>query len=170
MNAEERLKALSATLGLVDLTNLELLQAFASILELLRDRGLVRTSNNPVADYTEWLVCSRLGLMPERSSNRGYDGIAPDGTKYEIKARRVTSHNSSLQLSAIRGLRDRHFDYLIGVVYEADFSIRYAAKVPHALIEPNSKFRSHTNSHAFHLRPEVLSLPGVEDLTGILAA
>jgi hypothetical protein len=79
-------------------------------------------------------------------------------------------HNSSVQLSAIRNLDARHFEYLIGVIYEADFSIRYAAKVPHAVIAPHSRFSRHSNAHLFNLTPDILELPDVDDITGVLAA
>ena len=54
------------------------------------------------------------------------------------------------------------------MVYEADFSIRYAAKIPHALVEPNSRFSKHSNAHLLSLRPEILDLPGVEVITDLL--
>jgi hypothetical protein len=41
------------------LSTRELLSLFARILEELRRRKVVRSSNNPVADYTEWLVAKR---------------------------------------------------------------------------------------------------------------
>lgn len=157
-------------LGIPELDSLTLLQAYAAILEQLRTRGVVRTSNNPVADYTEWLVCSKLGLRQEPNSTTGFDATDKKGTRFEIKSRRVTPHNPSLQLSALRNLGAKHFDYLIGVIYEADFSIRYAAKIPHRLIEPSSRFSAHSNAHLFNLTPEVLEIPGVEIITARLAA
>ena len=167
---EDNLQSLAQRLGIPRLSAEELLQTFAAILEELRLRGIARSSNNPVADYTEWLVCWKLGLQQEAKSTTGFDATAKDGTKFEIKSRRVTKYNSSVQLSAIRNLQAKHFDYLIGVVYEADFSIRYAARVPHAVIAPNSRFSRHSNAHLFNLTPNILDLPGVNDITGVLAA
>ena len=167
---EENLHTVAQRMGIPRLSNQELLQTFAAILEELRYRCISRTSNNPVADYTEWLVCSKLGLRQEANSTTGFDAVAEDCTKFEIKSRRVTQHNSSVQLSAIRNLEAKHFDYLIDVIYEADFSIRYAAKVPHAVIGPNSRFSRHSNAHLFNLSPKILELPEVDDITGVLAA
>lgn len=168
MNPEERLMSVAEAHGFNALSNFKLLQASAAVIEILFEREVVRSSNNPVADYTEWLVGRALGLKQATKSNLGYDSTGPDGVRYEIKSRRLTPRNTSVQLSAIRGLAKRHFDFLVGVVFEADYYIKYAAKIPHALIEPNSKFREHTNAHVFLLRPEVLKLPGVEDLTDLL--
>ena len=167
---DDNLRRVASQLSIPRLSDQELLQAYAAVLEELRSRGIARTSNNPVADYTEWLVCSKLGLRQEANSTAGFDASAEDGTKFEIKSRRVTQHNSSVQLSAIRNLEARHFEYLIGVIYEADFSLRYAAKVPHRLIAPNSRFSRHSTAHLFNLTPIVLALPEVEDITAVLAA
>jgi len=47
-----------SAIDLSDKTPTELLQVFAAVIDELKGRGLVRTINNPVADYTEWLVTS----------------------------------------------------------------------------------------------------------------
>ena len=97
----------------------ELLRLYGSILDDLHSRGIVRTSNNPVSDYTEWLVSTRLNLKLAGNSEKGFDATSySDGLKYEIKARRVTPANKSRQLSAIRDIEGNHFDFLIAVVYD----------------------------------------------------
>ncbi len=167
---EDQLDAIRSRLLLGELSNSELLQAYAAILSELRKRGVLRSSDNPVADYTEWLVCSKLNLTLATKSTKGYDATAGDGTRYEIKARRITPQNDSTQFSAIRQLHERHFEYLIGVIYEPDFTIRYAAQVPFDLVEPNSRFSNHSNAHFFRLTPTVLELPGIVNITSRLAA
>lgn len=168
--ASNAITKITERLALKQFSDLELLQGYAAVMDELRSRRILRTANNPVADYTEWLVCRALGLEQQANSNAGYDGVCLEGKRYEIKSRRVTRKNGSVQLSALRNLDAAHFDYLVGVIYESDFSIRYAAKVPHRLIAPNSRFSAHSNAHVFHLRPDVLRLPGVEDVTDVLAA
>src|SRR5947209_19019769 len=82
----------------IDLTKLasaELLALFDGVLVELRARGLVRSSNNPVADYAESLVAKALGLQLETKSTTGDDAIAPTGTKYEVMGRRPTPANPS---------------------------------------------------------------------------
>src|SRR5579859_4665505 len=91
-------------MDLTKLASAELLALFESVLVELRARGLVRSSNNPVADYAESLVAQALGLKLETKSTTGYDAIGPDGLKYEVKGRRPTPANKSRQLSVIRGL------------------------------------------------------------------
>ena len=165
---EENLQSVAQRMGIRRLSDQELLQTFGAILEELRSRSISRTSNNPVADYTEWLVCSKLSLRQEPNSTTGFDAVFSDGIKFEIKSRRITRHDPSVQLSAIRNLEAKHFDFLIGVIYEADFSIRYAAKIPHAVIAPISRFSPHTNAHVLNLTPNILDLPEVDDITNVL--
>lgn len=73
------------------LNNLELLSLHSEILTQLRSRGVIRTKNNPVGDYAEWLVSNALGMTLLSNSSAGADAIDADGLKVQIKARRVTS-------------------------------------------------------------------------------
>ncbi len=166
--SERRLQRWSVQIGLGQLSHAQLLQTYAAITEELRHRGIARTANNPVADYTEWLVCEKLGLQQEKNSNAGYDATTESGEKIEIKSRRLTRHNGSVQLSAIRNLDHHHFDYLVGVIYEVDFTIRYAVKIPHRLIASNSRFSKHSNAHFLNLTPAVLKQTDVENITEML--
>jgi len=75
----------------------ELLQLQTSITNELKDRGIVRTQNNPLGDYTEWLVSKALDLMLEANSKAGYDGIGKDGVEFKLKVeellQRITHGN-----------------------------------------------------------------------------
>lgn len=168
MTASETLQAITQLLNLSALEPLDLLRGYAAILSELRARGIMRTNNNPVADYAEWLVSTRLGLKLEGNSSSGWDATSPDGTRYEIKGRRITSDGGSAQLSAIRNLGDRSFDYLIGVVFGADFSVRYAAKLPHEVVALKASFRQHTNAHILYLSDTIFEDERVEDITELL--
>jgi hypothetical protein len=147
------------------LSDRELLTLFGGVLEELRGRGTIRSTNNPVADYAEGLCAKGLDLTLATKSTRGYDGIDAYGRRIEIKARRVTPHNSSRQLSAIRGLDDRHFDLLAGVLFDQDFGLVKACLMPYEVVISHSTYVSHSNSWRFLLRDGVWSLPGVMDIT-----
>lgn len=142
-----------------------LLQTHSAILDELKKRKVVRTRNNPVSGYSEWLVAKKLGLQLEGNSNAGYDAIDSKGLKYEIKGRRITPTNKSTQLSAIRNLEEKHFDYLIGVIFDKDYNILYAAQIPHKVVLEYSSYRVHTNSYVFHLRKSILADKRVKDMT-----
>ncbi len=85
--------------------------------------------------------------------------------KYQIKGRRVTPANPSRQLSAIRNLDAAEFDHIIGVLFDAEFTVAGAYKVPHSVVREYAKYRKHTNAHILHLRGNVLSDSRVVDIT-----
>jgi hypothetical protein len=146
-------------------TDRDLLALFASVMDELRGRGVVRSSNSPGADYAELLVSKALKLKLNTASTAGYDGTDSRGKKYEVKCRRVTKYNKSRQLSAIRGLEHKHFDFLVGVLFDSDFRVNRVALVPYRVVRRHSSFVASTNSWKFLLRDSVWSLRGVEDIT-----
>jgi hypothetical protein len=151
------------------LNQTELLQTYAELMSELRHRGVLRSSNNPVADYTEWLVAKKLSLELRGNSASGYDAVDAKGKRYQIKGRRLTTENGSTQLSALRNLEQGPFDYLAAVVYNPDFSVAYAGLLPHKLVCENCRFSKHQNGHIFMMRRSVLELPGVIDISQQLA-
>ena len=150
------------------LTVPKLLRCFADILDELKERKVVRTRNNPVADYAEWLVIQQLGLSLERSSKRGYDATDQSGKRYQIKSRRLDQINKSKQMSVIRNLDASEFHYLVGVLFNRDFTVKEAYKIPRGVIREHARFSEHQNGYIFHLRGEVLTAPGVENITEVL--
>jgi hypothetical protein len=140
----------------------ELLRLFGNILDKLKERGIVRSRNNPVADYAEWLVSKAFAFDLQPNSNCGFDALDSKGVKYQIKARRLHTSNKSCQLSVIRDLEGKKFDFLIGVLFDKDFSILGAYKIPHHLIKEHSCFNKHQNGHILVLKGSILTADGVE--------
>lgn len=147
-----------------------LLELHAQIVQVLRDRKILRTSNNPVGDLAEHLFCKAYGLQPEKNSYPGVDVIGQDGTRYQIKGGRCTPENKSRQLSAIRNLADVDFHFLVGVIFSPDYSIQRAALIPYAIVKRLAKPQTHTNSYRFMLTDDVWNESGVEDITEKLKA
>jgi len=154
---------------LKEFTTSDLFKYFADILDELKQRNVVRTRNNPVADYAEWLIAQSFDLSLERNSRAGYDAINNRGERFQIKSRRLDPTNKSRQLSVIRNLRNNEFDYLIGVLFEKNFAIKEAYKIPHDLIEKYARFSEHQNGHLLNLKGKILKDPEVEDITQILS-
>lgn len=150
------------------LSDRELLVLYGRVLDTLRSRGTTRSANNPVADYAEGLCKKALNLTLAAKSTTGYDGTDPSGHKIEVKARRITKENGSRQLSAIRGIGSQHFDYLAGVLFNADFSVMKGCLIPYAVIKEHGNHVEHSNSHRFLLRDSVWTLKGVRDITETL--
>jgi len=145
-----------------------LLIQFAKTLDELKRRGVVRTRNNPVADYAEWLTVDALGLTLERNSKSGFDAKNNKGKKFQIKGRRLDKSNQSRQLSVIRNLDEKEFDYLIGIIFDHDFIVKEAYKIPHKLISRYARFSKHQNGHILQLKGPILQDSNVEDLTSVI--
>lgn len=154
-----------------DLTTLstrQLFSLFVGVLHELRSREIIRSTNNPIADYAELLCEKALSLQRAPKSTKGFDATDRSARKYEIKGRRVTGHNSSRQLSALRALNEEHFTFLAGVLFREDFSVLRGCLVPHKQVLDHSTYREHTNAWIFHLNDSVWELPGVIDITAEL--
>lgn len=145
----------------------ELLGLYSEIMEVLRRRGVVRSSNNPVGDFAENLAAKALGLKKVALSTKGFDACDDKGMTYEIKSRRLTEYNTSRQLSAIRKLDEKHFDFLVGVLFNADFSVNRACVMPYEVAKEIATYREHTNAWIIQLRDEVWQKRGVLDVTTV---
>jgi len=148
----------------------ELLVLHAQVGEELRGRGVVRSANNPTGDFAEYLFCRAFGWQQAPNSERGHDATGQDGTRYQIKARRIHRRNKSRQLSAIRDIEGGHFDVLAGILFNDDFKVMRAALIPASLVVERSTFIARTNSNRFMLRDEVWAVPGVLDVTAEIKA
>ena len=143
----------------------ELLRKYRAILDLLRDSEVIRTENNPVGDYAEWLVKRRLNLKLEGNSRAEYDALGTDGVRYQIKARRLTKANKSTQLGVFRNLELQGFDQLIVVLFDANFEIHKVFRIPHKIVVKYAKERKYINGHLLFAQGKLLKDSEVEDLT-----
>jgi hypothetical protein len=146
---------------LTPLSDLELLSLHSEILTQLRFRGVIRTKNNPVGDYAEWLVSKALGMTLLSNSSAGADATDTDGMKVQIKARRVTPDNPSRQLSALRNYEAADFDYLIAVIFDENYNVLDAYKIQHEVIRDYARHSDHVNAHIVNLKGAILSDPRV---------
>lgn len=147
-----------------------LLRLHAELANQLRSRGITRSSNNPIGDVAELLFCRAFGWIQAGKSNANLDAIDAEEKRYQIKARRITGHNASRQLSAIRDFDGLHFDFLAGVLFSEHYDILRAALIPRCVVEQRASFITRTNSHRFLLRDDVWEAPGVADVTERLRA
>jgi hypothetical protein len=147
-----------------------LLGLHAEILEELRKREIVRSSNAPLGDYAELLFSRAFSWKLQNNSASGHDAADEGGLRYQIKSRRITSHNQSRQLSFIGRLPDKTFNFLAGALFNADYSVYRAAIVPHSLLLPLSRFSKHANGWLFKLEDEIWTMSGVRDVTDELRA
>ena len=144
--------------------NLQILGLFADIIEELRDREITRSNNNPVADYAEHLVCNALSLAPAPKSAKGFDAIGRDGKKYEIKSRRKSVRSNPTRFSAIRDLQNGHFDFLVAVLFEHDFTVKRAMLIPYNSVFALAFHQKHVNGWILAIRDTTWSAEGAVDV------
>lgn len=140
----------------------------AAVSEELRRRGVIRSSNNPVGDLAEHLFCRAFGWKQAPNSMRDADATDDADVRYQIKGRRLTPHNNSRRLGALRELPAQGFDVLAAVLFQEDHRILRAALIPYARVVDLAKRVERTNSWRFLLRDAVWSVPGVHDVTADL--
>jgi hypothetical protein len=142
---------------LESLKPIELLRLQADATNELRRREIVRTHNNPLGDYTEWLVSKKMGLNLEGNSKASYDAISEAGVTFQIKGRRITPENKSRQLSAIRKYESKDFDWLIAVIFNQNFSICSAYLLPHEVIGEYYPHKEHVNGRVVSMSGPILA-------------
>lgn len=147
---------------------LSLLKQYVDSIDELRATGIIRSENNPLSDYAEWLVSESLGLDLCAKSTKGHDATNKDGLKFEIKARRITTSNGSRQLSALRELHGNHFDYLVGILFNRNFTVLRGAMIPWEVVVKYAVYRTHTNESSLHLRDQIWEESDVTDITDVL--
>lgn len=164
LNNVEPPSAAEAIPSLTELSDSALLGLWARTMDELRTRGVIRPANNPVADLAEGLVAFHLGLTLASQSTAAYDAVAPDGTHYQIKARRRGSERASRQLGAIRNLDQDGFDYLVVVLFHRDFTVEAMWRMPIDLVREHAKYRAHVSRYVLQMRGSVLADPRAERL------
>lgn len=147
---------------------LELLDLYSRLLDELWERQVVRTVNNPVADYAEYLICKALSLEPAGKSEKGYDACDKDRRKYEVKARRHSKRSKPKRFSAIRDLKAKHFDYLIAVLFLENFHVERAVILTHEAVVEKAFYQKHVNGWILPINDNLWSGKGVADITQML--
>jgi len=132
--------------NLFKLTNKELLRLYTKIIQTLEARDVVRTQNQPIGDYTEWLISKIYNYKLVTNSKVGYDAISKEGKKVQIKASRIVNSSDPKQLSAIRNLDKKEFDVLIAIIYNKNCDIIEALNIPHEIIKEYAGYSEHVNS------------------------
>jgi hypothetical protein len=146
----------------------DLLRLYASVMDQLRERAVLRSSNGPAGDYAELLFSRAFDWVLKANSSSGHDANDAEGLRYQVKCRRITARNPSRQLSAIRNLDARPFDFIAAVLLDEAFKVTRAAIIPYDVVKQHATFTKHTNSSRFILRDSVWKIEGVRDVTNAL--
>jgi hypothetical protein len=114
------------------------------------------------------LFCRAFGWTQAPNSMRDTDATDNAGIRYQIKGRRLTAHNESRQLGALRDLPLKGFDILAAVLFKEDYRVMRAALIPHAVVNRLATRVERTNSWRFILRDAIWAIDAVKDVTAEL--
>ena len=105
---------------------LELMHQYVELKKRMQELGISRTEGEPTGDYAEWLVATKMKLVPsDNLVQSGFDLVDPKtGKTYQVKARRIfKKHQYKISLSKYYKYK---FDYLIVVFFDENFAVRDA--------------------------------------------
>lgn len=122
-----------------ELGDLEILGEWAAVMRELARRGLIWSGKAPLADYAELLVARYYGVEPLRGTNPGYDLVAPEGRRVQVKSRRYAPGSKPSHFGEFSQLEARSFDDLVAVLFEEDFTVRAAYLAPFEFVLERAK-------------------------------
>ena len=133
----------------------ELLALSRAILAELRRRGVIRTGNAPAGDYAELLVERATGGELAPNSQKSWDVLTADGERLQVKARVVTNPraNGERQLSVFRSW---DFDAAIVVLFDDNFRVWRAARLPVETFKTAARFVEHVSGYRAFATDELL--------------
>jgi hypothetical protein len=147
-------------------TTRELLADWVAIMRALRERGVIRTNNNPVGDIAEAIVHAyyggdEAGASRGGFSQAGWDVLTPDGQRIQVKALRKTATGKRRNVSPIR---DRAYDQVVIVIFREDFSVETGLRMARNFVEQNFRHRPYVNGRVITITDRLLACPEVERL------
>lgn len=114
------------------LSNSELIQTYGTIIELLKDSGIIR-SRNVVGDLGEYLAiehyCKTPGLpklQPAPTGTKNIDAISVNGERYSIKTTTgaVTGVFYGLNAPNSNEYEEKKFEYVLLVLLDSDMRLK----------------------------------------------
>jgi hypothetical protein len=137
----------------------ELLALWASSLRELKDRGVVRTFNNPIGDIAEELVALHYGGERGGFSQKTWDVRIGDEF-LQVKALRRTGARGRRNLSPVRS--EDGYTAVVVVIFTEDLRVESALRIPRDVVNELFPRRAHVNGRVIVLGPRLLEHPAVE--------
>jgi hypothetical protein len=134
----------------IDLDSLdgrELVRLFGRVMLALRERDIVRSANNPIADIAEQLVAAHYGGKVAPPNEPSYDVLAADGRRLQVKALR----RSQKGRTTLSPLRSHDFDAVVAVTFKPDLEVEAAFYIPLAVVEEYQRWSETWKAHRLSL-------------------
>ena len=145
------------TVNLSPLGDQALIDLFGQVMAELRERGVVRSGNNPIADIAERLVADYYGGQLASPNERSYDVLASDGRRLQVKAMRMTQKGRT----TLSALRSHDFDALVAVVFEPDMRVREAYEIPLATVQERQAWSSTWQAYRLSMSKALMTDPAI---------
>lgn len=108
------------------LTDLQVFGRWAEVMVELAARELIWSGKSPLADYAELLIARHYGVEPLKGTNPGYDLVTKQERRVQVKSRRYGPGSNPTHFGDISNFEKEGFDDFVGVLFEADFTVRCA--------------------------------------------
>lgn len=152
---------------LKEMSPIDLLKLHTQIIDELKYRKVAKTRNQPIAEYSKWLVRNKLKLNDVNNPNEKYDGYDDKGKKYLVRSRQIID-NRQVQFSVIRNIEDRNFDYLVAISFDIYFGITEAYIIPVDVLLEQLDYNEYQNGYLFKLNQFNLNDSRIKNIAGIL--
>lgn len=165
----------------------DLFTLYGCILDRLSSREVIRTRNQPLGDYSEWLVCRALrGLLADNKSEKAFDVVTDLGAPLlggrgphrgahqraliQVKARAIPAQprRDQLQTSPFHA---GGFDYLALVLHRtSDFHVEHAVLMPVSAVHVYARPATARRDDVLRLwmTQQVMTDPSTTDITDLL--
>lgn len=137
-----------------------LLEDFANASDELFGLGVI-TTDSFTGEIGEYVACQFFHLKKAARVTKAIDGICPNGYKYQVKAKIVSSNIFSYNIT---NLSPQYFDFLVVVYFDKNYNILKVIRVPSHKIEGTTFHITHTvltnyecNIKDFHLSKKIQS-------------
>lgn len=151
VGAEEGLQ--DGLIAFEELPSASLLELYADVGLVLKQRGVVPSDWRPSQAYAERLAVKALGLGATQNGLAG----GPENARYRVVGLRVADETTPVRLTGLGDATD--FDELAVILFQQDFQVMAAAVFPQAVIAPKLE------GGAVTLSKDVLTAPGVRSVT-----
>lgn len=150
------------------LTADELLQMNQYTLDELERRSILKVGDNPISEYTLWLVKNKMNAKSVSSEFAGYNVRTPDRKKIHILAKRNKLKNHSAILGVISERELRKVDDVLAVIYNEDMSIHTALIIPVHVIEKIGVYNKFQKGYTLRINAGIISDANVVNVKLIL--
>ena len=140
------------------LSNRELLDAWTQSLDVLHERGIIRTYNSPIGDIAEEMVARFYGGVRGTFAQAAWDVVVGDQL-LQVKACRRSTPTTQIGFSPIR--HREGYTALILVVFSAHMRVAEAWRVPRETVNEMAKFNEHVNGLKLGLTAKLKARPEV---------